>query len=194
MSPNTAGKTRTQIYIRRLKKKNNTKTKHHSAPYTCLFNFPIFKISLFKSPNFPITSPQALRSLAGCPLQGTGAILPSIRRPAKFLPAKRAEQRAGNSRPSRGGCGAAATTGSRGVGGNWVPRLSPPLPWPGEAQLLPRDRGPLPAATQRASSTPRQTRTCGRDARTPAAISPPMPAGGSSGSAGAGWVDVRPRP
>lgn len=68
-------------------------------------------------------------------------------------------------------------------------------PWlsslPGKTQLFPLDRGPLPAATQRASSTPRQTRTCGRDARTPAAISPQRRAGTPQESqAPAGWVRV----
>ena len=70
----SARKTRTRTYISPLKKiKINTS----------LFNFPIFKCH-----GFPITSLQALCSLARCPLQEGEDVLPSIKRPGKFLPAK----------------------------------------------------------------------------------------------------------
>lgn len=155
-----------------LKKKKRQKTTF--PPTTASPIFPASKFPSSRSPVFP--SPlRRPGSLARCPLQYPA--LP-CERPGKFLSAKRAERRAGNSRPTPGGFSAATTTGSGTVRGNLVPG-SPFLAVAWQNSTFPSGSRPLPAATPRVSSTHRQWSKRGSGAR--AAISPLDADRGSSG-------------
>lgn len=154
-----------RIYIRRLK----TTT---LAASTCVFVFPR------KRPSSHVPFPHVPRHLCSGP--GRRALPPRSAEPclhgAPGHSPRCRDRSCEQETPDPPGRGAAAaTTGARGVGGEFGLGLSllPTAAW--QNSTFPSGSRPLPAATQRANSAPRQRRTWGSGAR--AAISPQRRAG-----------------